>query len=120
MNDIEIIGEDGGADYWREQIEIDRWMDAGCPPVDDWLAGRKSPARPRRKTANALPPSELVHMQMWTTTQAGTMLGGMSEDWIEQHVLPYVKTIVAGRTTLIDADDLVRWRKEKAARGALR
>jgi hypothetical protein len=118
------IGDPGNEEFWREQVEIDRWMDAGCPDVDDWLAEHKLPprpppkprARPRRKASNALPPSELVHLYTLSKAQAGVMMG-VSEDWIQEHVMPYVKTIREGRLVLIDAVDLQRFIHDKAGRG---
>ncbi len=113
---IEVIGDPGNEDYWREQVRLDAWMDAGCPDVEDWLAGRTSSARPSRKQANSLPPSELVHLHALTKAQAGALLGGMSEDWIEKHVLPHVKIVQASRSVVIPADELKRWVDQSSSR----
>lgn len=97
------------SEWAAEQARIDAWMDAGCPDVDDWLAGRTSAERPKHKAADELPPSELAHMHALTKVQAGKMLGGKSEDWIEKHVLPNVKTVLVSRSVLIPAAELKRW-----------
>jgi hypothetical protein len=82
-------------------------------------AGLKMPDRPSRRDANALPPSELRQQLLLTKAQAGALLGGMSEDWVEKHVLPHVKTLRVSRSVLIDRADLERWAQEQAgyARG---
>jgi hypothetical protein len=120
MSDIEVIGDPGNEDYWREQVLLDAWFDEGCPPVDQWLADhdQRPPKhkRPGRKAAAALPPSELRNQLTLTKVQAGALLGGMSEDWVEKHVLPYVKTLHQSRSVLIDAADLQRWVHDNAER----
>lgn len=113
---MEVAGDPGNEHYWREQAQLDAWIDAGCPDVDDWLAGRTSAKRPRQAAANDLPPSELRHQLAVTKAQAGALLGGKSEDWIEKHVLPHVKTVQASRSVLIPVVELKRWVDQNSSR----
>jgi hypothetical protein len=50
-----------------------------------------------------------------TKQQAADLLGGVSIDWLEKHVLPYVKTIRPSRSVLIPTSELLRWVDENAA-----
>jgi integrase len=94
---------------YQEQGRIDRWMDAGCPPVEEWLnaAEPEQPAEPA--------PVRAHERLAVTKREAGELLGGKSEDWIEKHVLPRVQTIKSSRSVLIPAAELQRWVHEDSA-----
>jgi bisphosphoglycerate-dependent phosphoglycerate mutase len=109
--DALVNGDD--SDWAAEQVRIDAWIDAECPPVEDWLAGK--PTKPERKKTS-LPPSELQHLLALTKRQAGQLLGGKSEDWIEKYVLPHVKTVRQSRSVLIPASELQRFVHESASK----
>lgn len=122
MQSIDVVGAEADeADHWREQVLLDEWIEDGAPDVDEWLEKRpdkpaKPQRRPARKAAASLPPSELRSQLTLSKIQAGALLGGMSEDWIEKHVLPHVKTLRASRAVLIDASDLQRWVAENSGK----
>jgi hypothetical protein len=110
---INALVNGSSAEWADEQVRIDAWIDAECPPVEDWLAGR--PTKPER-TKTTLPPSELQHLLALTKSQAGQLLGGKSEDWIEKYVLPHVKTVRQSRSVLIPATELQRFVHESASK----
>jgi hypothetical protein len=76
--------------------ELQRWYEAGCPQLPD--------------PPEALPTDQLAV----TKAQAGKLLGGMSVDWIERYVLPFVKTIKPSRAVLIPVAELQRWIDENS------
>lgn len=105
MIDAVVNGDD--SDFWAEQVQIDRWMDAGCPPVDEWLGKSPKPKTPKLQPGERLAVSK---------REAGELLGGKSEDWIEKHVLPHVATVKSSRSVLIPNAELQRWVHENSGR----
>ena len=49
-----------------------------------------------------------------TRAEAGKLIGGKSEKWVEKHVLPQVRTIKPSRSVLIPRKELDRWIVENA------
>jgi hypothetical protein len=95
---------------------LNRWTDDDYPPVEGWLDLNAPSSVQRYGRGKPLPPSELVHLHAVTKAQAGALLGGMSEDWIEKYVLPHVKTLKPSRSVLIPAAELQKWVQENADR----
>lgn len=107
-----VIGWGSPADdaYWTEQAELDRWMDAGCPPPEEWLGKGSAPDESKAATEDV----PIRHRLAVTKEQAGLLLGGKSVDWIEDHVLPNVKTVKPSRSVLIPTAELERWMDENS------
>ncbi len=51
-----------------------------------------------------------------TRAQAGELLGGKSEDWIDRYVIPHVATVRVSRSVLIPLDELRRWIAENSSK----
>ncbi len=51
-----------------------------------------------------------------TRAQAGELLGGRSEDWIDRYVIPHVATLRVSRSVLIPVDELRRWVQANSSR----
>jgi hypothetical protein len=106
-NELHALLHGDDSEYWDEQVQIDRWMDAGCPDVDEWLGKAKpKPQDPHE----VLPISERLTL---SKREAGMLLG-KSEDWIEKYVLPNVKTVQQSRSVMIPTADLQRWVHENS------
>jgi hypothetical protein len=94
--------------YWAETYELEEALASGEPHPDLSKPEEQPPAEA------AEPEVPVYRMLAVTKEQAGALLGGKSVDWIEKHVLPYVRTVRPSRSVLIPASELERWLNENA------
>ena len=97
--------------FWEEQDEIDRWVAAGAPPLEEWRAGEA----PKPKAKVKLGAAEVV-VRVYTKEQAAKVLQ-MSVDSLERHVMGKVKTISGlGRLVRIPVNEIDRYIEREARR----
>jgi len=111
-------------DYWREEARIQEWIEAGAPTaMQMWeelqSRGDAPSVQPDGEAnASATAPEVPTHAMLAVTRrQAGALLGGKSEDWIDQYVIPAVKTVRESRSVLIPTRELERWVHENSSMG---
>lgn len=105
-------------DHYREEM-VTAWI-AGSEAIADaviaqWVmeaAQRKPKGRPRPSA----PEPEEAQLAV-TYAAAAELLGGMSVDHFERHVLPDVRVVVGiGRKRLLPRAEIVRWLEVHSAR----
>jgi hypothetical protein len=117
-----LIGEaiEQGHNPWElsqgeldEQAEIEAWIDAGCPPVEDWRAGRGSrPAKMPTRTKPVEPPPVALAVNQ----EVAAALLSCSVDHLQRHILPKLKVVQAGARMLIPVRELEDYLNRESAR----
>ena len=104
------------SDFWLEQDEIERWIAAGAPPVEEWKRGNLPAASARAAPAETTgsktqgPPRLAVNLE-----EAASVLG-CKEDFFREQVKPELKIVRRGRRQFVAVRELERWLEESAAR----
>ncbi len=109
-----VIVKGDDSDYWEEEARIDRWMDAGSPPVEEWEdTGQPTPSveMPQQPKPVTVPSVALAV----TRKQAADLLS-MSPDHFERHVLPELRVMQVSRKQLIPVVALQDYVNQKSAR----
>jgi hypothetical protein len=102
------------AEYWQEAAEIEDWIEAGAPPVEEWHAekrGERPKPLPSAPGKVDLPEVALALSQ----AQAAGLLG-VSPDTFERHVLPELRVLHIGRRKMIPLRELEDYVSRKSAR----
>ena len=109
---------------WLEAAEIEDWIEAGAPAVEEWHEVREGWGWARRAAFEVvspklpLPPQvpELPAVMLACSRRRAAALLDMSVDSLDRHVMPAVRSIRKGSLVLIPVEELRRWVELNAAR----
>lgn len=111
-------------DELADMQETDLWLEAGAPPLDEWLrvrdvawvrrTGVAEPSAPPLPDAPRLP--ELPNVMLACSRETAAVMLDRSVDSFDKHVMPDLRTIRRGRLVRIPLTELERWVNENAAR----
>ena len=105
-----VIVNGSDADYWEEEAELDRWMDAGSPPAHEWR-GEPAPEVPSRPGSVEVPERALT-----VTREVAAALLSVSTDTLDRHVIPHLRVLTVGRRQVIPVTELQAFVNDRAAR----
>lgn len=111
-------------DELEDMKETDLWVEAGAPPLDEWLRVREvswvrltdvvEPTAPRLPDAPKLP--KLPDVMLCCTREDAAAMLRYSVDFLDSRVIPDLRTIRKGRTVRIPIRELDRWVSENMGR----
>lgn len=102
--------ENDDSDFWLEQDEVERWVEAGAPSVEEWKNGTPATARPPAAKPAPSPPRLAVNLE-----EAASVLG-CKEDFFREQVKPELKIVRRGGRQFVAIRELERWLEESGAR----
>lgn len=112
-------------DELADMQETDLWLEAGAPPLDEWLRVREvswvrrtdvvEPTAPRLPEAPKLP--RLPDRMLACSREDAAAMLGISVDSFDKHVVPHLRTNQIGRLVRIPIRELERWQDENMRRG---
>jgi hypothetical protein len=102
------------SEYWQEEAEIQAWIEAGAPPVEEWEAEKRAE---KPKPIPTGPTGVAVPERALTVSHAvAAELLSVSADTFKRHVLPHVRVVQIGRRQMIPVMELQEYVNRNAAR----
>jgi hypothetical protein len=102
-----------GSAYWEEEAEFDRWVEAGSPPMEEWQAGRSSPAPAMPLSPKA---TQVPEFALTVSRDQAALLLQVSPDHFRRHVLPEIRAVQVGARQLIPVREIEDYINRKSAR----
>jgi len=109
-------------DELEDMAETALWLDAGAPPLHEWLEVRnvgwvrREDLAPAATLPDAPKLPALPSVMLACTREDAAALLRMSVDSLDRHVLPHLRSIKRGRLVRIPLSELERWVSDSAAR----
>ena len=109
-----VLTHGDDSEYWEEAAEIDAWIEAGAPPVEEWEAQKRGD--PPKALPSATQDVAVPERALTVSREVAAALLSISADTFERHVLPELRVVQIGRRQLVPVMELQEFVNSKAAR----